>query len=74
MQWLIIILFIVFGGLFYVSDEADKKDFRTGKQKRVKGSSGPYQWTENGKYTRGTVILYIIVIILVFVVGALLFN
>jgi hypothetical protein len=74
MQLFIIVLFIVFGGLFYASDQEDKKDFKTGKQKRVKGSSGPYQWTENGKYTKGTVILYVIVIIFIFIVAALFFN
>lgn len=73
MQWILIVLFIVFGGLFYVFDEADKKDFKTGKQKRVKRSSGPYRWTENGKHTKAIVVIYTTVILLIFVV-ALIFN
>ena len=66
-QWVLIIFFFVAMGLMSASNEMDRKDYKSGKQKKTYGSSGPYRWKEPGdnEKTMGGVLIFIFVIIII---------
>jgi hypothetical protein len=65
MQWLIIGLFVIFGGLLAVAEQADKDDYKSGKQKKEIRSSGPYRWTEDGQNVKIVVGIFFVIFILI---------
>ena len=67
MQWLIIGLFIIFGGFLAVAEQADKDDQKSGKQKKQIRSSGPYTWTENGQNVKIVVSIFFVIFILIII-------
>jgi hypothetical protein len=70
MQWLIIGIFFLFAGALAVSEQADKDDYKSGKQKKEIRSSGPYRWTENGRNVKIVVgIFFVIFILIIFLLG-----
>jgi hypothetical protein len=65
MQWVFIVFFIVFAGLLEVSKKADKDDYKSGKQEKIRGSSGPHRWTENGDHTKAILLLFSIIFVII---------
>ena len=65
MQWLIIGLFFLFAGALAVAQKGDDDDYKSGKQKKIKGSSGPYRWTEDGQNVKMVVGIFFIIFILI---------
>lgn len=67
-QWLFIGFFFIAMVLMAVADQADKDDYKSGKQKKTYGSRGPYRWKEPGDNERNfgafLIVLFILLIVL----------